>query len=111
MTESEEVILVGGPHDGDVIDGVDRALVELEIDGLVHRYIRTAATRESGGQTWTVYNYDGSVRPVMASDAHTKQEHQDTPDSSARTGGVPGPAADADADPSRNIAAPDQRTP
>jgi hypothetical protein len=108
MTESEEVVLVGGPRDGDIIDGVDRALVELEIDNLVHRYIRTAATRESGGQTRTVYNYDGSVRPVMASDAHTAHQEQDTPEAVTLTGG-PGPAADAD--PSRNIAARDQQTP
>lgn len=76
MTDSQEVILVGGPRDGDIIDGAGRALMELEIDNLVHRYIRTTATRESGGQARTVYNYDGVVRPAMASDAH---EQQDTP--------------------------------
>jgi hypothetical protein len=110
MTESEEVVLVGGPRDGDIIDGAGPALVELEIDDLVHRYIRTAATRESGGRTRTAYNYDGSVRPVMASDAHTAHEHQDTSESAARTD-VPGPATDTDTDPSRNIAARDQEMP
>ena len=110
MTESQEVILVGGPRDGDIIDGVDRAVVELEVDTLVHRYIRTSATRESGGRSRTVYNYGGSVRPVMASDAHTAHEHQDAAES------VPGSEghaseADRDADPSRNIAARDQEVP
>jgi hypothetical protein len=110
MTESQEVVLVGGPRDGDIIGGVDRALVELEIDTVVHRYIRTAATRESGGQTRTVYNYDGSVRPVMASDAHTAHEQQDTSKSAPRTEGHAS-AADTDADPSRNIAARDKQAP
>lgn len=110
MTESQEVVLVGGPRDGEIIDGVDRGLVELEIDTLVHRYTRTAATRESGGQTRTVYNYDGSVRPVMASDAHTAHEQQDTPDAVPRNERHAS-AADTDADPSRNIAARDQEAP
>jgi hypothetical protein len=86
MTESQEVFLVGGPRDGDIIDGVDRALVELEIDALVHRYVRTATTRESGGQTRTVYNYDGVVRPEMASDAHTARTDQTVSGSTAAGG-------------------------
>jgi hypothetical protein len=110
MTESQEVVLVGGPRDGDIIDGVGRALVEIEVDTLVHRYIRTGATREAGGRTRTVYNYDGSVRPVMASDAHTAHEHQDTPESVSRTEGHAS-AADTDADASRNIAARDSQAP
>jgi hypothetical protein len=66
MTESEQAILVGGPRDGEHFHPAGSALVELEIDALVHRYIRTTATRETGGQARLVYNYDGVVRPAMA---------------------------------------------
>ena len=37
--------------------------MELEIDGLVHRYIRTTQDRERNGAALTVYNYDGVVDP------------------------------------------------
>ncbi|WP_250033769.1 hypothetical protein [Paractinoplanes maris] len=69
MTESQEAVLVGGPRDGNQFDSAGAALVELEIDAYVHRYIRTTATRETDGQTRLVYNYDGMVRPAVASGA------------------------------------------
>jgi hypothetical protein len=58
-----EAILIGGPRDGTSFHPEDAALVELEIDGLIHRYIRTGAQREHDGQSLTVYNYDGVVAP------------------------------------------------
>jgi hypothetical protein len=58
----DDAIMLGGPRDGEVFAAEDTALVELEIDGLTHRYIRTTATRENGGRELVVYNYDGAVR-------------------------------------------------
>ena len=57
-----DAIFVGGPRDGTVFDAPDSPLVEVPIDNLVHRYIRTTATREQDGQTYRVFNYDGEVR-------------------------------------------------
>jgi hypothetical protein len=58
----DDAIMLGGPRDGEVFAAADTALVELEIDGLTHRYIRTTATRENSGRELVVYNYDGVVR-------------------------------------------------
>lgn len=55
-------ILVGGPRDQDEVDTADAAVLHLEIDGLVHRYIRTGQHRARDGQTLVVYNYDGEER-------------------------------------------------
>lgn len=66
MTDASEVILVGGPRDGGRHATPDIAAIELEIDGLYHRYLRTNATREVDGETLLVYNYDGVVRPEAA---------------------------------------------
>jgi hypothetical protein len=79
MTESRDAVLVGGPRDGEEFHAAGSALVELEVDGYVHRYIRTSATRGTDGQTRLVYNYDGMVRPAMASGepAHDIDEKRD----------------------------------
>ncbi|MGK5680630.1 hypothetical protein [Actinoplanes sp. URMC 104] len=61
-----DVILIGGPRDGGRYDSPDAALIQLEIDGLFHRYVRTTATRDVDGEALTVYNYDGVVRPEVA---------------------------------------------
>jgi hypothetical protein len=58
-----DAILVGGPRDGTIFAGQDAALVELEIDGLVHRYIRTTQRRDRDGRRLLVYNYDGELDP------------------------------------------------
>lgn len=63
MSETEKVMLVGGPRDGQIVPADSAALTEYEIDGMLHRYIRTHATRESDGQAYGVYNYDGMVDP------------------------------------------------
>ena len=55
--------MTGGPSDDTVVTAGDTGLVELEINGLIHRYIRTTQQRERDGATLTVYNYDGEVAP------------------------------------------------
>jgi hypothetical protein len=72
MTQPQEAVLIGGPHDGEFFEPGEQALVEFEVDAYFHRYIRTTATRETGGQTRLVYNYDGMVRPAMAVGASTQ---------------------------------------
>ena len=56
-------MLVGGPYDGTVIGTVDQAVVELERDGLIHRYVMTSKQRERDGRTYTAFNYDGEIDP------------------------------------------------
>ncbi len=63
---ADTAIYIGGPHDGTVFDPPDSALVEVPIDDLVHRYVRTTATREIDGQTYQVFNYDGEIRSPEA---------------------------------------------
>ena len=58
-----DAVLIGGPRDGTPFHAGDAALVTLELDGLVERYIQTTATREVDGRQLLVYNYDGEVRP------------------------------------------------
>ncbi|WP_433387051.1 hypothetical protein [Micromonospora sp. KLBMP9576] len=59
MDTNTKAHLVGGPRDGSTLDTGD-ALVEVEIDGMMHRYIRTTQRHGEGGIT---YNYDGMVAP------------------------------------------------
>lgn len=54
-------ILIGGPKDQTPFAANEVALVELEIDGLVHRYARTHQKRDWQGRSLLVYNYDGSA--------------------------------------------------
>ncbi|SCL21914.1 hypothetical protein [Micromonospora inyonensis] len=60
MDTKTDAWLVGGPRDGSTHDAGGSALLELEIDGLIHRYVRT--TKQHDDDT-TVYNYDGAVAP------------------------------------------------
>ncbi|MET8908187.1 hypothetical protein [Micromonospora sp. NPDC004551] len=59
METNTKAHLVGGPRDGSSQDAGDQALLEFEIDGMIHRYIRTTKQHDGG----TVYNYDGMVAP------------------------------------------------
>jgi hypothetical protein len=59
METNTKAHLVGGPRDGSSQDAGDQALLEIEIDGMIHRYIRTTKQHDGG----TVYNYDGMVAP------------------------------------------------
>lgn len=60
METNTKAYLVGGPRDGSSQDAGDQALLEIEIDGMIHRYIRTTQQR---GEDGLVYNYDGMVAP------------------------------------------------
>ena len=68
MTANSEVVLVGGPRDGDTLEADSPGLLEIEVDGLVHRYIPTKQTRPVGGADLPAYNYDGMVDPTGAQD-------------------------------------------
>jgi hypothetical protein len=60
------VVLSGGPFDNtrfDQYDEADGALIEMEADGLIHRYIRTTATRAAEGRELPVFQFDGTVSP------------------------------------------------
>ena len=59
METNTKAYLVGGPRDGSSQDADGKALVEIEIDGMIHRYIRTTKAHDDG----VVYNYDGMVAP------------------------------------------------
>ena len=58
-----DAILVGGPRDGSLHASDGSALLQVEIDGLIHRYIVTTKQHEQDGGSYTVYNYDGEVNP------------------------------------------------
>ena len=60
---NSDVILVGGPRDGAVVSSVDAAVVELEIDGFIHKYVLTTQHKEQDGASYTVFNYDGMIDP------------------------------------------------
>jgi hypothetical protein len=64
---SDDAVFVGGPNDGATFASDDAAVVEVRLDGLLHRYIRTTQRREgSGGSDPVVYNYDGVIDPSGA---------------------------------------------
>jgi hypothetical protein len=65
MTDTDAVF-IGGPRNGTAFRADDSALIEVPVDDLVHRYIRTGTTREQNGRTYRVYNYDGEVRAAQA---------------------------------------------
>ncbi|MDO3702054.1 hypothetical protein Q3W71_10235 [Micromonospora sp. C28SCA-DRY-2] len=60
MDTNTKAHLVGGPRDGSTHDAGDSALLELEIDGMIHRYVRTTKRH---GEDGILYNYDGMVAP------------------------------------------------
>jgi hypothetical protein len=59
MTDNNDAMLVGGPRDGQTMTTGGDALIEVEIDGLLHRYIKTTTERDGH----PAYNYDGVVDP------------------------------------------------
>jgi hypothetical protein len=63
-----DAIFTGGPQDGNETTAADAGLVEVEIDGLVHRYIRTSQRRATSGGELTIYTYDGVIDPTGAED-------------------------------------------
>jgi hypothetical protein len=69
MTNTD-VVLQGGPRDGSTFASDGLGLIEIEIDGMVHRYIPT--TKHSAQHP--VYTYDGMVNPAGAEDG-VEQAH------------------------------------
>ena len=61
-----DIVLVGGPRDGGLMNSVGSAVVELEIDGFIHRYVLTNQHTEQNGSQYTVFNYDGMIDPKGA---------------------------------------------
>jgi hypothetical protein len=60
------VVLTDGPFDNtrfDEYDDADGPLIEIESEGLIHRYIRTTRTRTVDGQDLPVFQFDGTVSP------------------------------------------------
>lgn len=68
MTVSSQVVLVGGPRDGDVVEAGSPGLLEVEVGGMMHRYIPTKQTRPVDDADLPAYNYDGMVNPAGAED-------------------------------------------
>jgi hypothetical protein len=62
--DTGEVVLIGGPYDGIVIGTADQAVVELEREGLIHRYVKTSKHREHAGREYAAFNYDGVIDPT-----------------------------------------------
>jgi hypothetical protein len=60
----EAILLRGGPFNGTRLsseEGISGALVELESDGLINRYIPTTHIEEVDGEHVVVYQFDGVV--------------------------------------------------
>lgn len=60
------VVLNGGPFDNtrfDEYDEADGPLIEVESEGLIHRYTRTTTTRAVDGEELPVFQFDGTVSP------------------------------------------------
>jgi hypothetical protein len=67
MTEiTYDAVLTGGPRDGALLRSDGEAMVEVEIDGLLHRYRITTKDRQHDGASLTVYTYDGVIDPSGA---------------------------------------------
>jgi hypothetical protein len=62
-TDQNDAIYIGGPRDGTAFSSQGAALVEVDIGGMLHRYIRTHQHRDQDGSSLVVYNYDGEVDP------------------------------------------------
>jgi hypothetical protein len=61
--KTPDALLVGGPRDGTLFIAEDAASVELEIDGLVQRYLRTDREHDQQGTRMVVFAYDGVTDP------------------------------------------------
>ncbi|MBO4208262.1 hypothetical protein [Micromonospora echinofusca] len=66
MTEPDEpdALLLGGPRDGTLFVAEDAAVVQLELAGLMQRYLRTTGYQEHHGRSLRVYVYDGAGDPA-----------------------------------------------
>jgi hypothetical protein len=57
--KTPDALLIGGPRDGTLFTAEDASSVELEIDGLVQRYLRTDREQSHDGTRMVVFAYDG----------------------------------------------------
>ena len=90
MTTSKDALLIGGPRNDTLVTAGETALVELEIDGLIHRWIRTTEQRDRDGSAVTVYNYDGAVAPEGGEPgAESSKERVASPLAAGMTGTQP----------------------
>jgi hypothetical protein len=87
MTNSDAT-LTGGPRDGETVATDGTGLLEYDIDGLVHRYIRTSNHNEATGAF--AYNYDGVVDPTGAQDGAENAKDRQASPLADREGGQPG---------------------
>lgn len=69
MTNSD-ALLQGGPRDGTEFNAEGAGLIELEINGMVHRYIPTMRRVDDK----VVFTYDGMVDPNGAQDGVERAE-------------------------------------
>lgn len=58
LMADHDAVLHGGPHNGTTVSAAGAGLLELERDGLIHRYIATDLTRGPQDDL-AVYAYDG----------------------------------------------------
>jgi hypothetical protein len=62
-TQTPDAALEGGPCDGALAATDGSPLLQIERDGLLHRYVLTSKTRERDGAAHPVYTYDGEIDP------------------------------------------------
>ncbi|MEV4754923.1 hypothetical protein AB0J86_07400 [Micromonospora sp. NPDC049559] len=62
-TREPDALLLGGPRDGLLFTAEDAAIVQLEVDGLMQRYLRTSNREERNGIPLVVFVYDGAGAP------------------------------------------------
>jgi hypothetical protein len=62
--KAPDAMLLGGPRDGTLFTAEDTAIVELEIDGLIQRYLRTSRQEDHRGQPVVIFVYDGASGPA-----------------------------------------------
>jgi hypothetical protein len=91
MTDCDAVFQ-GGPCDGMTHAAAGAGLVEIQIDGMVHRYIPTGRRGPEPGAELTVYTYDGMVVPARAATGAGHPEVGPAPDRDTATGHDSGPA-------------------
>jgi len=61
--ETQDVYLKGGPLDKSVMDAAEGPLLEVAVDGLIHRYIATTTHQDAEGRNLPVFQFDGTVSP------------------------------------------------